>query len=110
MTNATLTRVVAPGGVPDYDQPATDGAELWAGESGGYLTEEAERVEGGSGSSVVVTRKFSANVDVPVAWDQGQKLTFTDPTGDEQVGEVKAVERLQYPGVPGIVKLTLEDG
>lgn len=110
MTNATLTRVVGPGGVADYDQPGTAGAELWVGRSGGYLTEEAERLESGTGSSIVVTRKLSVNVDVPVAWAQGQTVEFTGPTGDAQVGEVKATERLQYPGVPGIVKLTLEDG
>jgi hypothetical protein len=110
MTNATLTLVTGPGGVPDYDQPATPGAELWSGADGAYLFEQGDRVENGSGSSVVVTRQLWVNVDVPVDWAQGQVVTFTDPTGEVQVGDVKATERLQYPGVPGIVKLTLEDG
>lgn len=110
MTNATLTRVAGPGGVADYGQPAPAGPELWAGASGGYLTEESERVVSGAGSSVVVTRKLTVNVDVPVAWDQGQTVEFTGPTGSAQTGEVRAVERLQFPGVPGIVRLTLEDG
>lgn len=110
MTNATLTRVVGPGGIADYDQPATDGPELYATPSGAYLFEEGERVESGSGSSIVVTRQLWVNVDVPVDWQQGQTIEFVDPTGEDQTGQVRATERLQYPGVPGIVKLTLEDG
>ncbi len=110
MTNAVLTRVTGPGTVQDYDQPATDGPELWAGTSGSYLFEQGDRVENGSGSSVVVTRQLWVNVDLDVPWDQGQAIEFIDPTGSSQTGHVRATERLQYPGVPGIVKLTLEDG
>lgn len=109
MTNAVLLAVAAPGAVADYDQPATPGAVVWTGQSGGYLTESADRVESSAGSSVVVTRTLTVNVDVPVDWDQGQTVTFTGPTGVEQHGEVRAVRRLQFPGVPGIVRLTLED-
>lgn len=110
MTNATLTRVAGPGGVADYGQPATPGVELWTGSSGGYLTEQAERVETSSGSSIVITRKLAVNVDVPVDWQQGQTVEFAGPTGGDQTGEVRGIERLQYPGVPGLVRLILEDG
>lgn len=110
MTNAKLRRVVGPGSVADYDEPATPGAEVWTGDSGCYLMEQSERVVAGSESSIVVTRQLVVNVEVDVAWEQGQSVEFTGPTGEDQTGKVRAVERLQFPGVPGIVRLSMEDG
>lgn len=111
MANATLTTVTAAGETPDYDHGGGPGAEKWTGSEGVYFHERTERIVEGASSSVVVTRSVVVADDIVIDWTQGDTLTLTHAySGDTVSVVIRAVQRSSFPGAPGIVRLTLEDG
>lgn len=109
LPNATLTLVRAPGGAEDYAQAATAGTDKWTGSEGVYYSLQTERQSSREGSSLIGARSLIASSDLPVSWAVGDTVTFT-PTGSSQLtATVRLVKVSAYPGVPGIVRLVLED-
>lgn len=109
MANATLTAVRAPGTDVDYDQASTAGTVKWTGAQGVYLTESRERVTIGQESNVLIERSVVAPAEIPVAFVEGDTITVTRGT-TSSTEEVVRVQRTEFPGAPGLVRLLLQDG
>lgn len=112
LANATLTKITAGGQSADYDVDAGDGDPKWEGEEAIYFQEEEERVSGGDGSDLIVSRSiFVLTERFDIEFEADDVVTYTLERNDaEVVEEVKRVRRDEYPGVPGCVRLHLEDG
>jgi hypothetical protein len=112
--NAELLLVNAVGGYADYDTPASHGAAKWAGNGSGagvYFREKKERRTEGGNSNVVVGRTLVVPAELGVEWENGDTLTLELRDGSQLTPPaVKLVERPESPpGLPGTVRLTLED-
>jgi hypothetical protein len=108
VSNATLTRVQGGGGSEDYDTGPTGGADKWAGATGVYVNDRTNRVTSAERSSVIVSRTVVVAAELRVDWQVGDTLSFTWRRIAEQ-GSVRAIEISAVPGLPGTVRLTLED-
>lgn len=109
MPNATLTKVFPGGSAEDYERVGTQGAEKWSGSAGIYFTEVSEQQSDGQSTSRVIARSVLAPADLPVEFENGDTIRFTRSaaTINEQVVRV---QRTEFPGAPGVVRLHLEDG
>jgi hypothetical protein len=112
--NAELLLVNAVGGYADYDVPASHGSAKWAGNGSGagvYLRERRERRTEGGNSNVVIGRTLVVPTDVGIEWAEGDTVTLELRDGGQLTPPaVRLVERLEPPpGLPGTVRLTLED-
>lgn len=108
LANATLVAVRAAGVSEDFDTPAGEGAEKWSDPAGVgvFLTEKSELVAMSDRADIVVTRSVLAPADVPVDFQTGDVLVLE--RGVDTITEsVQAVQRTEYPGVPGVVRLHL---
>lgn len=107
-SNATLTRVAGGGTSEDFDVPAGADADKWAGKMGVYVQERTERLTHDRASDVIVERVVVVPASLPVEFAQGDTLTL-DRDGEVVTEDVRAVARRELPGVPGTVRLVLED-
>lgn len=112
--NAELLLVNAVGGYADYDTPASHGSAKWAGHGSGagvYYREKRERRSVGGNSNLVVGRTVVVPSDLGIEFETGDTLTLELHSGGQLTPPaVKLVERPDPPpGLPGTVRLTLED-
>lgn len=112
--NAELLLVNAVGGYADYDVPASHGSAKWAGHGSGagvYYREKRERRTEGGNSNVVVGRTLVVPADIGIEFVNGDTVTLELRDGSQLTPPaVKLVERPEPPpGLPGTVRLTLED-
>lgn len=108
MANATLMAVRTAGASEDFDTPGGDGGEKWSDPEGVgvFVTEKSELVTSAERADVVVTRSVLAPAEVPVDFQTGDVLVLE--RGSDTIEEsVQAVQRTEYPGVPGVVRLYL---
>jgi hypothetical protein len=106
--NATLTAVNAAGFAADADQAATTGTQKWAGSEGAFFSQITERITAGTTSDVIVRRSLIVDAALTAAFAIGDTLTFTYEDSP-QTAIVRRVARTTAPGLPGVVRLTLED-
>lgn len=106
-TNVNVTLVRAPGQTDDYDEAATPGTMKWQGVEGAYLQERTERIQAGTDSRIVVSRVLITPIELPI--DRGDSLIIQRPDGTPQVVTARAVARHELPGVPGTIRLQLDD-
>jgi hypothetical protein len=112
--NAELLLVNAQGGYADYDVPASHGEAKWAGNGSGagvYYREKRERRTEGGNSNVVIGRTLVVPTELGIDWVNGDTVTLQLRNGSQLTPPaVKLVERSEPPpGLPGTVRLTLED-
>lgn len=107
MPNARLTVVAGAGASEDYGRDSSVGASKWTGDEGIYLREKAERADGPTGTSLVVTRLVVAPADLGIDFASGDALTLTRD-GDTVTETVRGVA--SDGRSVGVVKLILDDG
>lgn len=107
ITNSTLLSVHAAGFSDDYGQAATQGAEKWSGEEDVYFREQAERIQTGGASDVIVGRSVVVSDDLDIEFSIGDRLTLQDVA---DVLTVRRIARTVAPGLAGVVRLVVEDG
>lgn len=106
--NAILTQVQAGGGAEDYDQPAAGGPVKWSGSEDVFVNDQATSVDAGERSSILVERSVVVDDALDVDWARGDMLTYAF-RGASQVGVVQDVKTTTAPGLPGVVRLILEN-
>lgn len=112
--NAELLLVNPQGGYADYDDPASLGAAKWSGHGSGagvYYRQKRERRTEGGNTNIVIGRTVAVPADLGIDFEIGDTLTIELRDGTQLTPPaVKLVERLDAPpGLPGTVRLTLED-
>lgn len=112
--NATLVDVHAPGASEQYGgQPAARGAQLYAEDPDApercYLIESATVERTGQADSVVQTRVLIVDHALDLAWERGATATVRRLDGSTDLFAVRDVKPRQFPGVPGIVRIVLEE-
>jgi hypothetical protein len=110
MPNATLMKVSGGGTSEDYDSPAGSDTTKWTGLEGVYLNEATERRGGAEASSIVITRSVIVLADVSVDWKIGDTVELERDDAEMVKEPIRAIQRTEYPGAPGVVRLHLEDG
>lgn len=106
--NATLTAIAPEGTSPDYDHPGGEGDPRWEGREGVYLSERTERVQSADRSSVVTARTLIVSADAGFTVEQGD-IIHLEVDGQPETGVARAVARRKIPGVPGTIRIALED-
>lgn len=109
MRNATLSEVREPDLLPDYDQPAQPGAQKWSGSERVYWSERLERVQAANTTDVIEARSLVVSDTLVVPWSIGDRVTVTRDGSVAESGTVRKITVTSAPGLPGVVRLALED-
>ena len=108
LTNAMLTAVSGPGFTEDYDDPGTSGSGKWTGTEEVLFSEQAERVQIGGSSNIIVARYVVVDAELDVPWEIGDVLTLTYD-GDAKTVTVRRISKTLATGLDGVVRLVLDD-
>lgn len=77
-TNATLTRIAAPGTSDDYDVPGTPGADRWTGSVGVTIRRDPiVEIQGNQALNVVRTTRMEVPYGVGSVIEHNDALTYT---------------------------------
>lgn len=109
LRNATLTKVAGQGFSADYDRDATAGSTKWTGSEGVFWSEsEAEISTGSNQTDIIVRRSLVVDSALEVTWATDDVVTVTY-LGAAQTGIVQSIKKTTATGLPGVIRLLLDD-